>query len=188
VAQLDSASASEAEGCGFEPRRAYFIENDVFSIAETAILLPVDGRQCGIFPKAQNGIYRFGEEPPPCHDTSMLTIADMVRFQLLTGARPGEVCKLRPCHIDRSGDVWEFRVKGHKTEHHERSRIVFIGPEAQKILAPYLLRASSLHWLAPSGLVVTSLRFGLEMLRLTSITRPSASSAAIVSLGLPNSP
>ena len=24
VAQLDSASASEAEGCGFEPRRAYF--------------------------------------------------------------------------------------------------------------------------------------------------------------------
>jgi hypothetical protein len=25
VAQLDSASASEAEGCGFEPRRAYLV-------------------------------------------------------------------------------------------------------------------------------------------------------------------
>lgn len=24
VAQLDSASASEAEGCGFEPRRVYY--------------------------------------------------------------------------------------------------------------------------------------------------------------------
>ncbi len=28
-------------------------------------LLPADGRQCGIFPKAQNGKYRFAEEPPP---------------------------------------------------------------------------------------------------------------------------
>lgn len=67
---------------------------------------------------------------------------DMVRFQLLTGARPGEVCKMTPGDIDRSEDVWEFRVEGHKTEHHGRQRIVYIGPEAQAILAPYLLRAS----------------------------------------------
>lgn len=40
---------------------------------------------------------------------------DMVRFQLLTGARPGEVCRLTPDDIDRSGEVWEARIIGHKT-------------------------------------------------------------------------
>lgn len=66
--------------------------------------------------------------------------ADMVRFQLLTGARPGEVCTLRPRDVDRSHDVWEYRVDGHKTEHHGRTRTVYIGPEAQAVLRPYLLR------------------------------------------------
>ena len=32
--------------------------------------------------------------------------ADMVRFQRFTGCRPEEVCALRPCDLDRSGDVW----------------------------------------------------------------------------------
>ncbi|WP_164103544.1 tyrosine-type recombinase/integrase [Candidatus Laterigemmans baculatus] len=68
-------------------------------------------------------------------------IQDMIRFQLLTGARPGEVCTLRPGDVDRSTDVWEYRVEGHKTEHHGRQRIVYIGPEAQALLRPYLLRA-----------------------------------------------
>jgi integrase len=70
--------------------------------------------------------------------------ADMVRFQLLTGARPGEVCSLTPGAVDRSGDVWEYRVEGHKTEHHGRTRVVYIGPEAQAVLRPYLLRQSDM--------------------------------------------
>ncbi|PHQ34324.1 tyrosine-type recombinase/integrase [Rhodopirellula bahusiensis] len=68
--------------------------------------------------------------------------ADMIRFQLLTGARPGEVCVMTPASIHRDEDVWEYRVDGHKTEHHGRSRTVFIGPDAQLILARYLLRES----------------------------------------------
>ena len=32
----------------------------------------------------------------------------MVEIQLLTGMRPGEVCQLRPCHIDTSEPVWLF--------------------------------------------------------------------------------
>lgn len=80
-------------------------------------------------------------------------VADMVRVQLLTGARPGEVCGLTPGSVDRSGDVWEYRVRGHKTEHHGRSRIVYLGPEAQKILAPYLLRAADKHCFSPSEVV-----------------------------------
>jgi integrase len=34
-------------------------------------------------------------------------VADMVRFQRLTGCRPGEVCSLTPSMVDRSNSVWE---------------------------------------------------------------------------------
>jgi integrase len=71
-----------------------------------------------------------------------LVVADMIRFQRLTGCRPGEVCQLRPMDIDRSADVWVYRPASHKTEHHERDRVIFIGPKAQNLLRPYLLRAA----------------------------------------------
>ncbi len=67
-------------------------------------------------------------------------VADMVRFQRLTGCRPAEVCLLRPCDVDTSGDVWIYRPESHKTEHHGRERIICVGPKAQEILRPYLLR------------------------------------------------
>lgn len=69
-------------------------------------------------------------------------IADMVRLQRLTSARPGEICSIRPCDIDRSGDVWIYTPSSHKTEHHEIGRIVLIGPRGQEVLTPYLLRAA----------------------------------------------
>jgi integrase len=65
-------------------------------------------------------------------------VADMVRVQRLTSARPGEVCSLSPSDIDRSGDVWIYRPAEHKTEHFERDRVIAIGPRAQMVLAPYL--------------------------------------------------
>jgi len=76
-------------------------------------------------------------------------VADMVRLQRLTGCRPGEVCQLRPCDVDRSGDVWLYRVPGHKTEHTGRARVVAIGPRAQAILAPYLLRPADAFCFSP---------------------------------------
>jgi len=69
-----------------------------------------------------------------------VVVADMVRIQRLTGCRPGEICKLRPCDVDRSGEVWIFRPVGHKMTHHDRDRAILIGPKAQAILLPYLLR------------------------------------------------
>jgi integrase len=72
-------------------------------------------------------------------------VADMVRFQRLTGCRPGEVCQIRPCDVDRSGEVWQYRPKSHKTEHHGRERIIYIGPQAQAVLLPYLLIDSQAH-------------------------------------------
>jgi integrase len=67
-------------------------------------------------------------------------VADMVRLQRLTGMRPAEVCILRPRDLDRSGDVWMYRPESHKTEHHGRERVVYIGPRAQSVLLRYLAR------------------------------------------------
>lgn len=66
-------------------------------------------------------------------------VADMVRLQLLTGCRPGEICQLRPCDLNRDGDVWEFVPQEFKTEHHEhRGRMIFFGPRAQAILEQWI--------------------------------------------------
>ena len=76
-------------------------------------------------------------------------VANMVRFQRLAGCRPAEVCIVRPCDVDRSGDVWVYRPESHKTEHQGRERLIFIGPKGQAILAPYLLRESETYCFSP---------------------------------------
>ena len=62
----------------------------------------------------------------------------LVRLQRLTGARPGELLGLRPCDLDLSGELWEIRPAHHKTAHHGHSRILLLGPRAQKVIAPWL--------------------------------------------------
>ena len=80
-------------------------------------------------------------------------VADMVRVQLLIGCRPAEVCKLTSAMIDRSGEVWIARLDEHKTAHHERERNLYIGPRAQKILMPYLLRGEHQNLFRPCDAV-----------------------------------
>jgi integrase len=72
-------------------------------------------------------------------------VADMIRFQRLTGCRPGELFILRPCDVDREGDVWRYVPGSHKTEHHGRDRVIFVGPKAWAILRPYMLRTADDH-------------------------------------------
>jgi integrase len=62
----------------------------------------------------------------------------MIQVQRLCGGRPQDVVELKPCDIDRSGPIWEYRPGRHKTEHHERERIVFFGLRAQELLKPWL--------------------------------------------------
>ena len=77
-------------------------------------------------------------------------VADMVRFQRLTGARPGEVCQLRPSDVDRDRDVWQYRPADHKTAYRGRERIIYIGPKAQAVILPYLLRDAQAHCFSPA--------------------------------------
>lgn len=65
-------------------------------------------------------------------------VACMVRVQLRTGARPGEICNMRGEEIDRTGDIWRFTPGHHKTEHHGRFRIIAIGPKAQRALGEFI--------------------------------------------------
>ena len=66
------------------------------------------------------------------------TVAAMVRLQLLTGARPGEICGVRTADVDRTGDVWAITPADHKTAHHGHARTIHVGPQAQAVLLPFL--------------------------------------------------
>ena len=73
----------------------------------------------------------------------------MVQLQLLTGARAGEITQMRPCDIDREENVWVYRPLRHKTAHHGHERKIFIGPRAQQVLAPFLLRDPQAYCFSP---------------------------------------
>lgn len=69
-------------------------------------------------------------------------VQDMVRFQMLTGARPGEVCFMRTEEITFGTDgVWRFKPTAHKTKHRGKSRTIFIGPEAQRVVQVHLVKS-----------------------------------------------
>ena len=88
----------------------------------------------------------------PARDLVLPPVRAMIDLQLAAGMRPGEVCLLRPCDVDRSGrfeidghrfelpGVWVYRPATHKTEHHDLERIILLGPQAQQVLAPFLMR------------------------------------------------
>jgi integrase len=76
-------------------------------------------------------------------------VADMVRFQRYTGCRPGEVCQLRPMDVERIASVWLYRPESHKTEHHNKARVIYIGPQGQNVIRPYLLRPGDAFCFSP---------------------------------------
>ncbi|MGI9458572.1 MAG: tyrosine-type recombinase/integrase [Pirellulales bacterium] len=67
-------------------------------------------------------------------------VSDMVRFQRLTGVRPGELCLLRPEDVDRSEITWLWRLSDHKNAWRDHTREIHIGPKGRAILEPYLER------------------------------------------------
>lgn len=68
--------------------------------------------------------------PPP--------VAALVRLQLLSGARGGELLGLRVVDIDRSGPVWVYRPPQHKNAWRSRPREILFGPKAQEVLNPWI--------------------------------------------------
>ncbi|HSZ56148.1 MAG TPA: site-specific integrase [Tepidisphaeraceae bacterium] len=65
-------------------------------------------------------------------------VAAMVKVQLLTGLRPGELVSMTPRQLEMGKELWTYRVAVHKTLHRGYERIVEIGPQAQTILREFL--------------------------------------------------
>lgn len=74
----------------------------------------------------------------------------MVQVQLLSGARPGEVCVMRACDIDMTGTVWLYRPQLHKTAHHGHQRCIAIGPQAQQVVRPFLKLNTQSYLFSPA--------------------------------------
>jgi integrase len=62
----------------------------------------------------------------------------MIQLQRYTGMRPTEVCVMRSIDINTGGKLWEYKPSEQKMEHHDRQRIVQLGPKAQRVLAGWL--------------------------------------------------
>lgn len=69
-------------------------------------------------------------------------VAAMVELQGITGMRSTEICIMRPCDIDRSGEVWIYRPTKFKNEWREdfEEKEICLGPRAQEVIRPYLFR------------------------------------------------
>lgn len=73
----------------------------------------------------------------------------MIQLQIFTGARSGELVKLRPCDVDRQGEVWQASLKEHKGAWRGKARVIAFGPLAQAVLRPFLLRPSDSFCFSP---------------------------------------
>jgi integrase len=76
-------------------------------------------------------------------------VRDLARLQMLTGSRPGELFKLRPCDVDTTSDVWIYAPVAHKGRHLGKRRVIAFGPQCQEVLRPYLDRDPLAYCFSP---------------------------------------
>jgi integrase len=98
----------------------------------------------------------------------MPPVAAMIELQLFTGMRPGEVCVMRGCDLDTSGEIWTYRPGRHKTAWRGRDRIVCLGPAAQAIVRPFLTLETESHLFSP-GRAMTDRAATMRAIRKTPV-------------------
>lgn len=76
-------------------------------------------------------------------------IKAMLRIQVATGMRPGEVCIMRPCDIDRSGDNWIYVPSKHKTGWRGKAKAVPIIDDARDAITDFLQRHPESYCFSP---------------------------------------
>lgn len=77
----------------------------------------------------------------------------MVRVQVSTAMRPTELCQLRPCEIDRSGEVWLYKPEKHKTASRGKNRVIPIIGDAREAITEYLNRPAKAYLFSPKEAV-----------------------------------
>ncbi len=79
-------------------------------------------------------------------------VAAMVRLQLATGARPGEICMMRMADLDMSGLVWKYKPQQHKNSHRGHDRTILLGPRAQAAVKKFIRPSiAGYHVFNPQG-------------------------------------
>jgi integrase len=74
----------------------------------------------------------------------------MVQLQRLTGMRPGEVCRVRACDLERGErGHWFFRPRQHKGTWRGAERVIVIGPKAQTVLKPFFALDTQAYLFSP---------------------------------------
>ncbi|MCO8124348.1 site-specific integrase [Stieleria sp. TO1_6] len=73
----------------------------------------------------------------------------MVRIHAGTGMRPAELCRMRPCDIDRSGTEWIYRPEKHKTAKRGKKKAVPIVGDAREALTDYMNRPADAYCFSP---------------------------------------
>lgn len=64
----------------------------------------------------------------------------VAELQWWTGARAGEILIMRPADVDTSADVWEYRPQKWKGKRLGGVKVIYLGPNAQRVLRPWLDR------------------------------------------------
>lgn len=93
----------------------------------------------------------------------------MIELQRLTGMRPGEACIMRTCDLDVTGRIWSYVPSQHKTEHHGKGRVVYLGPRAQTILKPWVRTDTTAFLFSPRE-AIEEYRANLRSSRKTPMT------------------
>lgn len=78
------------------------------------------------------------------------TVAAMVQVQYYCGMRPGEVCVVRRCDLDMSGDIWFFKPATHKNEWRGQALHKAVPKAAQGILTPFFRPDANEYLFRPS--------------------------------------
>jgi integrase len=119
---------------------SYAVENELIKSMENYVkLLSVKALEINQFGVRESTKVK---PVPVAHVEEMLPyvspqIKAMIRLQLLTGMRPGEVCIMRAKEIDTTGSVWQYRPFQHKNLHHGLDRVIDLGKRAQGIIKPF---------------------------------------------------
>ena len=91
---------------------------------------------------------------------------------LYSGCRPGEALNMRICDIDRSGEIWIYTPTEHKTEHHDITRKIFLGPECQKVILRFMHRPADDYLFDPRDAVKERKSLGKSHRRENQKTSP----------------
>ncbi len=62
----------------------------------------------------------------------------MIQLQRYAGMRPGEVVTMRGNEIESTGEICLYQPRKHKNAHRGQSRVVSLGPKAQRVLRPWM--------------------------------------------------